>query len=102
MGQASHTPELFARWAVHFNQRLAADALWDADPWAELAVALHVLSIPDPFPGTRAEWDLFFTRALDRFEEASGESLPPEMRALLRSIHPCRMVLGPDGTPTAR
>lgn len=94
-------PERYRRWAEHFNRRLAAEA-WEDEPWGELVVALHLLSVPDPWPGTNAEWTLFAGRAFDRFEEASGEHLSSHMRALIMSIHPCRGVLAEDGAPIAR
>lgn len=101
MSRAPETDALYLRWGAHFNERIASDA-WDDDPWTELAVILHTLAIPDPFPGTNDEWEMYFRRALDRFEVATEAPLDPRMRALLRAIHPCRAVTSDTGNPEPR
>jgi len=93
--------ERYRRWAEHFNRHLD-DPAWDDDPWAELAVALFLLAHPDPWPGSNHEWGEFFMRALDRCEDAAGQEIPVEIRALLRMIHPLRGVRADDGSIVAR
>lgn len=91
----------YMRWAEAFNRRLASD-MWEDDPYASLTRALIALSEPDPFPGTNAEWQEFFHRALDRFEEAHGTPLDEGMRVVLETIHPCRETFSDTGYPRVR